>query len=94
MGYCAVMPVTGPHAPPESFRRKIPWWGWVFIVFVRVWTVVMTLASVAVVIVAVMLFLWVGKHPGRTDLKPFFVTLAARMGAVADTLGSDRSPKR
>ena len=80
-----------PPAPrPPAFRRDIPWWGWLFIVFVRVWTVIMTLFMLAVAVVGVMLMVWLAKHPGKHDLTPFFTSLAARVGVPADTLGSGK----
>ena len=73
------------------YRKNLPWWAWVFIILVRAWTVVMTLLSLAVVVVVVMLFLWVARHPGRTDVTPFFRELATHVGITADSLGG---PKR
>lgn len=82
------MSTPAPRTP--AFRRDIPWWGWLFIVFVRAWTVIMTLFMLAVAVVGVMLMIWMSKHPGQHDLTPFFTSLAGHMAAASDTLGSGK----
>lgn len=82
--------MTQPPPRPPWYRKDLPWWGWLFIVFVRLWTVIMTLFTLAVAVIAVMLLVWMSKHPGRHDLTPFFTSLAAHAGVAADTLAGER----